>query len=108
MVLVSCAISAEGMEDDVEVGDICWRGMWPVGCGLSDVAAATTVVVSGAETGLCSEGFLIEDCSISLSKSIIKSPMPPTSHSLSSYSKFDSFAEAVATDNSPPTAAPCG
>lgn len=30
-----------------------------------------------------------DDCSISLSKSMIKSPMPPTSHSLSSYSKFD-------------------
>ena len=35
-----------------------------------------------------------EDCSMSLSKSMIKSPIPPTSHSLSSYSKllsFDSF-----------------
>lgn len=34
---------------------------------------------------------LPDDCSISLSKSIIRSPIPPTSHSLSSYSKLLSF-----------------
>lgn len=77
--------------------------------------ATEVVVVSGAETGLCNEGCLIDDCSMSLSRSMIRSPMPPTSHSLSSYSKFDSLAAlAVAaatvpdnTDGSPPIA-DCG
>lgn len=108
LLLVSWAIRAEGMEmADVDPGDACWRGMWLVACGLRADVAGTTVVVSGAVTGLCSEGFVIEDCSMSLSRSMMRSPMPPTSHSLSSYSKFDSLAEAVATDNSPPTAAAC-
>lgn len=36
-----------------------------------------------------------DDFSISLSKSMIKSPIPPTSHSLSSYSKLLSFDSVV-------------
>lgn len=107
MLLVSWAISADGTMDDDAVG--MWIGT--LGLRADDVgaAAATTVVVSGAETGLCNEGFLIDDCSMSLSRSMIRSPMPPTSHSLSSYSKLDSLADVVveATDNWPPTAAAC-
>lgn len=38
---------------------------------------------------------LPDDFSISLSKSMMRSPMPPTSHSLSSYSKLVSFDSAA-------------
>lgn len=43
-----------------------------------------------------SDVFFIQmsDFFMSLSKSLIKSPMPPTSHSLSSYSKLFSFDSA--------------
>lgn len=56
---------------------------------LCPVFDAVVVVVAFPDAAAFVLPLPADDCSMSLSKSMIRSPMPPTSHSLSSYSKFD-------------------
>lgn len=60
-----------------------------------DVLLLLLLLICSVEVFGTSSVTVPDDFSISLSKSMIKSPIPPTSHSLSSYSKLLSFDSVV-------------
>lgn len=60
-----------------------------------DVLLLLLLLICSVEVFGTTSATVPDDFSISLSKSMIKSPIPPTSHSLSSYSKLLSFDSVV-------------